>query len=180
MQSEHGWIVDNLVAVVNSSPDRAEEETVFNKNNSKTVVIKTKNYVGEYTTLQEETIHLSVTRREKELPVMRMTHITIPEPERRPRTRTPWDSDFPYLFLTSTAGPEMPQRKMNAVLSALDTPKTWTELRGEVPVSKATLASRMKQLQKMSLVDKQKQVNGTTKYTLTGVAQELRKRKPEK
>jgi hypothetical protein len=24
MQSEHGWIVDNLVAVVNSSPDRAE------------------------------------------------------------------------------------------------------------------------------------------------------------
>jgi DNA-binding HxlR family transcriptional regulator len=79
----------------------------------------------------------------------------------------------------SAAVPEMPQRKMNVVLSVLDTPKTWTELKGEVPVSKATLASRIKQLRTMKLVDKQKQENGTTKYTLTGVAQELRKRKPE-
>ena len=157
----------------------AEEETVFNKNNSKTVVIKTKNYVGEYTTLQEETIHLSVTRREKELPVTRTIRITIPEPERWPRARRPGESEFPYLFLSAT-GLEMPQRKMNVVLSALETPKTWTELKEEVPVSKATLASRIKQLQTMKLVDKQKHENGTTKYTLTGVAQELRKRKPKK
>jgi DNA-binding HxlR family transcriptional regulator len=80
----------------------------------------------------------------------------------------------------SAAVPEMPQRKMNVVLSALDTPKTWTELKGEVPVSKATLASRIKQLQTMNLIDKQRHENGTTKYTLTGVAQELRKRKPKK
>ena len=41
---------------------KAEREEVFNKNDAQTVVIKTDCYVGEFTRLNDQTIHLSIVR----------------------------------------------------------------------------------------------------------------------
>ncbi len=48
--------------------ENLKEEEVFNQNDAKTKIVKNKGYVGECTTLSGKTIHLLITRREKDEP----------------------------------------------------------------------------------------------------------------
>lgn len=45
----------------------SQEEEVFNKNNSRTIIVKAERYIGEYTKLNGKTIHLLVTRLENKM-----------------------------------------------------------------------------------------------------------------
>jgi len=162
----------------------AQQEEVFNKNNARTTIIKTKNYVGEYTKLDESTIHLSITRREKEVlmgqPIQQI--IRPYWPRRREITypdQLPRDDVYPppFYFASASEFPPLPPQKLNPLLNLLNEPRTWTELKKQVPIAKATLSTRMKTLQNMGLVEKVEAINGTTKYTLTGTGQELARRK---
>jgi len=159
---------------------REEEKEVFNKNNAKTVIFKIEGYVGEYTTLNSETIHLTITRREE-------------KPPTRISQRTPFSSSWrPSLYSVSedttsvtpqsttyyTITPPAPLwgRKGLQVLRKLEKPKTWTNLTSELKMSKATLSSHLKKFQKTGLVEKYRSPNGKTRYSLTAMGQEWKKR----
>jgi len=160
--------------------EKAQEEVVFNKHYARTVILKTKEFVGEYTTLNGKTIHFLITRHKE-------THIE-PRLRRRLRRREPRlypsrrERVIPALSMFyTTTGTETPRRlkKNFELINTLKEPKTWTSLTRETSMSKATLSNRLKQLQDLGFVDKIKFENGVTRYTLTGIGQELVKKKTE-
>ena len=55
-------VANEVVKGFLSTLEKVTEEEVFNQNGARTVVVKADDYVGEYTTLNGNTIHLSVTR----------------------------------------------------------------------------------------------------------------------
>jgi DNA-binding transcriptional ArsR family regulator len=175
--------LDAALTVINTfleRLDKAEEREVFNMNNARTAIFKVEGYVGEYTTLNGRTIHLTVTRREE---------AEKPQPLSFPQRR--WSERY-----ESTAGPatvfyttpttavsdvwrENRKRKMRKgveVLTSLEEPKTWTSLTSELKMSKATLSSSLKKFQEMGLVEKYRDPNGVTRYNLTAYGQELKKK----
>ena len=145
--------------------EQATEEEVFSKNKAKTTILKSQGYVGEYTTLNGKTIHLLITRynnnqvptRKTEQP--RFTH----PPQSSVQRVTNWGKRF--------------KRKMKKAIRVLttlqDEPKTWTDIRSRVSMSKATLSSRLKELQELQTVEKHKNRNGTVRYSLTGIGHEF-------
>ena len=154
------------------------EEVVFDKDNTKTVIIKSNGYVGEYTTLNNRTLHLLITRKEKSedraVGFPRGGNYTIDVGEQT--------TSYPIWHGEQTTSQWKCGARTNlvtqyAILNSLDTDKTWTSLRTEIPVSKATLSSHLKQLQQIKAVEKSKGTNGVTHYKRTGIGYELVKKK---
>jgi DNA-binding HxlR family transcriptional regulator/predicted ester cyclase len=179
--------MDAALTVINELLEKLEkpeeERTVFSQANARTAIFKVEGYVGEYTTLNNKTIHLTITRREEEA--------EKPQPLSFPQRR--WSERSAY---ESTAGPatvfyttpttavsdvwsenwKRRMRKGVEVLTSLEEPKTWTSLTSELKMSKATLSSSLKRFQQMGLVEKYRGPNGVTRYSLTAYGQELKKR----
>jgi hypothetical protein len=64
--------------------------------------------------------------------------------------------------------------KGKEVLSAMkEEPKTWTDLKNKLRMSKATLSNRLTEFQERGAVEKFESENGKTRYGLTGIGQEL-------
>lgn len=170
---------------------KVTEEEVFNKNNARTVIVKTEGYVGEYTTLKSKTIHLLVTRKRRQ-PSKPRRRVQQVQP---PRTFKPlrYEDAYTPLYTTTTtptpawtassdwaARQRRKMRKNIQVLNALQhKSKTWTTLKSEVPVAKATLSNRLKELQRIGAVEKATYENGSTRYILTGIGHQLLKSKPK-
>lgn len=173
---------------------KAKEEEVFNKNNARTIILKAEGFVGEYTEFNGKTIHLLITRYEKEprepqprrLPLMSRT-ATIPSlrlAEPAPSRET-YSEEIPRaLYTTSSHEPTLQRLSRRwktrfELLNILDQPKTWTLLKDEVSMSKATVASALKDLQQIGAVDRHKDENGITRYSRTGIGYQLLKQKDQ-
>jgi DNA-binding HxlR family transcriptional regulator len=163
---------------------KAKREEVFNKNNATTVILKAEGYVGEYTTLNGKTIHLLITRKEKEPEWVKPARTAIERTlERLTRERTYQTATPPETpsMLYATATPDLWREKWKnrikgpRILTALEQPKTWTDLTSELKMSKATLSSRLKNLQQLGVIEKHRDENGVTRYYATGLGQELSK-----
>jgi hypothetical protein len=159
--------MEATLALVNRFLEEIEgfdEEEVFNKDKGRTVILKTKEYVGEYTTLDGKTIHLLVTRKHtEELFTRRIEPIQLRPEYRQPST----------LQRFVNWGKRKMGKGTQVVESLRERPKTWTSLRSEVRMSKATLSSRLRELQESGIVEKSKSTNGVTRYSLTGIGQEV-------
>jgi DNA-binding HxlR family transcriptional regulator len=143
--------------------EKFDEEEVFSKGKGRTVILKTKGYVGEYTTLDGRTIHLLVTKGETEEPFVKRSGPTMRQPEsRQPST----------IQRFVNWGKRKMGKGTQVVESLRESPKTWTSIRSEVRMSKATLSSRLKELRESGVVEKSKGTNGVTRYSLTGIGQE--------
>lgn len=176
--------MDAALTVINELLEKLEkpeeEREVFNQADAKTAIFKVEGYVGEYTTLNGKTIHLTITRREKEdvkrVPWFQAV-VTAPGV---PRAETSAEEQhILYTVATSDLWSENWKRKMRKginVLYSLEEPKTWTSLTSELKMSKATLSSSLKKFQQMGLVEKYRGPNGVTRYSLTAYGQELKKR----
>jgi DNA-binding transcriptional ArsR family regulator len=176
---------DAALAVVNAFLEKLEkleeEKEVFSQANAKTIIFKVEGYVGEYTTLNNKTIHLTITRKGKEeqrIPhfpsILRATPYRFPPIE----PTTPAIAE-PSVSTAMTAVPEplwRKRKKRMQVLKSLEQPKTWTSLASELKMSKATLSASLKQFQTMGIVEKYQGTNGVTRYTLTPLGHEIKKR----
>lgn len=176
--------IDAALTVINDLLEKlenpVEEREVFNQADARTVIFKVEGYVGEYTTLNGKTIHLTITRREKE-DVKRVPWFqAIVTAPRVPRAETAAEEQhILYTAATPDLWSENWKRKMRKginVLYSLEEPKTWTSLTSELKMSKATLSSNLKKFQQMGLVEKYRGPNGVTRYSLTAYGQELKKR----
>jgi DNA-binding HxlR family transcriptional regulator len=148
--------------------ENAQEEEVFNKNKSRTVLLKTQDYVGEYTTVGGKTIHVLVTRRNSARAPAEKFDLLI----NRARERNTESTRSPIERLVNWGTRKM--KKGAPVLSELqERPRTWTDLRSDVSMSKATLSSRLKELQEHDVVEKRKDKNGVVRYSLTGIGHEI-------
>jgi len=169
-----------------------QEETVFNKDNAETVVLRGKGYVGEYTRLKDKTIHLLITRFAETHSV---PHYSINRDSDRAFSTASelgsllnhFEEEYPVFPGASEERQarksaisrffEWGKRKTSKgkeVLSSLkEEPKTWTVLRNELRMSKATLSSRLTEFQERGAVEKFESENGKTRYGLTGIGQEL-------
>jgi len=144
--------------------ENAQQEEVFNKKNSRTVLLKMRDYVGEYTSVNRRTIHLLVTRRNS--PMAPVERLDVP------LRRSVETAQSPIERLVNWGRRKM--KKGAPVLNELrEQPRTWTDLRSEVSMSKATLSSRLKDLQLHDMVEKRKDKNGVTRYSLTGIGHEM-------
>jgi hypothetical protein len=167
---------------------KAEEEEVFNKNNAKTVILKAESFVGEYTTINGKTMHLLVTRKEKE--TIKQPTAPIPYRYRETTRRLGYPaygitapSYTSYTISASDLWAENWKSQMGKgtqVLNALEQPKTWTSLTSELKMSKATLSSHLKNLQQQGTIERHRDENGVTRYYTTGLGQQLLKRKKSK
>ena len=163
--------------------EKAEEEEVFSKHNARTVIIKVEGYVGEYTTLNGKTIHLLVTRREKEQeperirPPRHEVFRDIPRRSRDPIYPTiPHPLQYATIYELSNLEAQKWTRKLKPVLNLLEEPKTWTTLASESPIAKATLSTRLKHLQQLGAVEKGEDPNGIVRYRRTAFGQQLLKK----
>jgi DNA-binding HxlR family transcriptional regulator len=146
--------------------EKAEENEVYNKNKSRTVLLKTRDYVGEYTCLAGKTIHLLLTRRNPSTAPSRRLAPVLDFPRRRTPVR-----QSPIERLVNWGKRKM--KKGAPVLEQLrERPRTWTDLRSDVAMSKATLSSRLKELQDSGIVEKHRNGNGAVRYSLTGIGHE--------
>ena len=144
--------------------EKATEERVFSKNKAKTVILRTEEYVGEYTTLKGKTIHILLTRRNPGREPIRQA---------RQRTMTPPRQSTVQRVIDwgKTFGRKM--KKATQVLTTLqDKPKTWTAIKSKARMSKATLSSRLKEMQNLGAIEKRRDENGATRYSLTGIGHE--------
>jgi DNA-binding transcriptional ArsR family regulator len=181
--------MDAALTVINELLEKlenpVEEREVFNQADARTVIFKVEGYVGEYTTLNNKTIHLTITRREKEekrVPHFPTILTATPTFHRTEDTTTAAPEQYIW-YSTSTSIPEAwsenwkrRMRKGVEVLTSLEEPKTWTSLTSELKMSKATLSSSLKRFQQMGLVEKYRGPNGVTRYSLTAYGQELKKK----
>lgn len=162
------------------------KETVFSEDNTETVVLRGKGYVGEFTRLKDKTIHLLITRSVD-------TNFGPLFPSRHePRLASINADRVVSLDAGMAYGTSEGQRarrsaisrffnwgkrksgKGKEVLSALkEEPKTWTNLKTELDMSKATLSSRLSEFQERGAVERHEGENGKTRYGLTGIGQEL-------
>jgi DNA-binding HxlR family transcriptional regulator len=154
---------------------RFKGETVFTGKKTETVVLHGDGYVGEYTCLEGKTIHLLVTRSTNARYNNNVNEL-----------RSPADLT-PHFRRTGNGQPQREsavQRFLNwgkrktskgkEVMAALDQePKTWTDLENGLVMSKATLSSRLKELQKHGVVVKYEGSKGTSRYGLTAMGQDL-------
>lgn len=174
---------------------KASEEEVFNKNNARTVIVKTEDYVGEYTTLETKTIHLLITRKSKK-PARPQRRIPMPltqPPTSIPSPRT-YEEQYTPIYTTTAEPPAFyyanvatdnwtrrQQRQVKKRFQVLNTlknkPKTWTTLKSELPMAKATLSASLKDLRRIGAVEKSIHENGVTRYCLTGFGHEMLKNK---
>jgi DNA-binding MarR family transcriptional regulator len=144
--------------------EKAQEEEVFNKNKARTILLNTQDYVGEYTSVDGRTIHLLVTRRNPAKAPVERFDLTI--------RRNSESTRSPIQRLVNWGKRKM--KKGAPVLNELkERPRTWTDLRSEVSMSKATLSSRLKELQEHDVVEKRKDKNGVVRYSLTGIGHEI-------
>jgi len=151
---------------------KAEQNEVFNKNDAKTVILKTEGFVGEYTSLKGKTIHFLVARHKEthERPPITPQRIFTSTPLRQEYQQTT-DRETPLetMFTTSAIPRNFKPEKNYGILSSLKSePKTSTSLTSEVPISKATLSKHLKNFQNLGMIEKQKGENGITRYLLTG------------
>ena len=163
-----------------------EEREVFSKANARTVIFKVEGYVGEYTTLNDKTIHLTITRREEETEKLRPRPLRTSFPADFLRRSEPYETTAgALLYATPTTAvsdvwSENWKRRMRKgveVLTSLEEgPKTWTNLTSELKMSKATLSSSLKNFQQMGIVEKYRGTNGVTRYSLTAYGQELKRK----
>jgi len=183
--------LDAALTVINAFLEKLEkleeEREVFNEANARTVIFKVEGYVGEYTTLNDKTIHLTITRREKEGPISQSPSILGAIPYRPTRTENTTSVSEPASIFYSTSVTSEPglwrenwkrrMRKSEDVLTSLEEgPKTWTKLTSELKMSKATLSSSLKNFQQMGIVEKYRGTNGITRYGLTAYGQELKRK----
>lgn len=173
--------------------ETAKEEEMFKEEDARTVIIKLEGYVGEYTQLNGKTVHLLVTRCEKEaeepqpLQLSGRRYTTFhfrPEEPTAARTHPHWEepSTVFYTVGATESTPQKPSRRWKTrweLLRTLDKPKTWTSLVNEVPRAKATVASSLRDLQQIGAVEKRKDENGITRYSLTGIGYQLLKKKED-
>jgi DNA-binding HxlR family transcriptional regulator len=151
--------------------EKAQGEEVFTRNNARTILLKTQDYVGEYTSVSGKTIHLLVTRRNSTRAPLEMFGL--------PARRNPETAKSSIERLVNWGRRKM--KKGAPVLNELkERPRTWTDLRSEISMSKATLSSRLKELQEYNVVEKSKDKNGAVRYSLTGIGHEiLRANRPD-
>lgn len=153
-------IKDFLKAIEN-----VKEEQVFSKNHAKTAILRTQDYVGEYTSLNEKTIHLLMTRARSPRTQSRTIEPFL-------SSRAPQESTFERILEWGRRFKSKAKKGMHVLTALQDKPKTWTSLRSTARMSKATLASRLKELQELGAVEKSKDENGITRYSLTGMGHE--------
>jgi DNA-binding transcriptional ArsR family regulator len=191
--------MDAALTVINELLEKlgkpVEEREVFRQANARTAIFKVEGYVGEYTTLNGKTIHLTITRREKkseknapQFPAALTTPrseetTTAPTFPRTEETTTAAPGQYVW-YSTSTSIPEAwsenwrrKMRKGINILNSLEQPKTWTSLTSELKMSKATLSSSLKKFQQMGLVEKHRGANGVTRYYVTALGAYLKSRK---
>lgn len=153
----------------------AKEETVYKTKIAETRIIKTEHYVGGYTKLHGKTIHITITR--KTAPPLKEEKILFPQswlPQRQ--SRRPAFPEVRYPLYYRLATPKL-EKKLDPLLNALTKPKTWTQLKNELPLAKATLSARIKFLQHLGLVEKRRFPNGKTRYQLTALGKTIKKQK---
>jgi DNA-binding transcriptional ArsR family regulator/predicted ester cyclase len=181
--------MDAALTVINSFLEKLEkpeeEREVFSQANARTVIFKVEGYVGEYTTLNGKTIHLTITRRE-EAEKPRPLSVRLPAELSRRSERPAYESTAgpsTVFYTTPTTAVsdvwrewKKRMKKGVEVLTSLEEPKTWTSLTSELKMSKATLSSSLKKFQQMGLVEKYRGPNGVTRYSLTAYGQELKKK----
>jgi len=150
------------------------EETVYSAKNTETIVLRGNGYVGEYTLLDGKTIHLLVTRspnaRRDDKPRENLNIGNIANYFRTESERTPQESAVQRFFKWG----KRKTSKGKEVMTVLDEePKTWTDLENNLEMSKATLSSRLKELQERGVVEKSEGSNGSSRYGLTAMGQDL-------
>jgi len=151
----------------------AAEEEVFNQNSARTVLLNAESFVGEYASLNGKTIHLLIARKEKELargPPSRGVWYGPLEPLDHSR------SEYRYETTVLTANVSPPPRRRDkwaVVLDCLDQPKTWSNLTHDIDLSKATLSTRLKDLQSIGAVEKQTHSNGKVRYARSAYGEYL-------
>ena len=169
--------------------ERAEEEEVHRMEKARTVLLKAEGLAGEFTELNGATINLILTRTEgkraeqgRERRPTRPTWINIMMTAPRQREPQTPQTAQDWIHSVLSEPPIYPKRRkgLYPLLDQLEQPKTWTSLKSKVPMSQATLASKLSQLQQAGAVEKQRDDNGITRYTLTGYGHYLREKKEVK
>ena len=151
---------------------RFKEETVYARKKTETVVLRGSGYVGEYTCLEGKTIHVLVTR---SADAKYNDNVKERVRDYRPvfRMASPVNSGESSVQRFFNWG-KRKTSKGKEVMTALNLePKTWTDLESKLEMSKATLSSRLKELQERGVVEKYGASNGTYRYGLTAIGQDL-------
>ena len=163
------------------------ETEVFKGKNTYTKLLEGNGIVGEYTVLNNNTIHLMVTRAEKpfakpkrkiHLPLLTVFH-EVPETRQVRGRATPFRREiegerpttyFMHLIDTTRTRDRRVEKTLYKVLETLkEKPLTWAEIVGILihKVSSATISRRLKNGINQGLITKTLRENGKPAYTLT-------------
>ncbi len=163
---------------------KCTEHKVYEDEGTTTCLLESDKIAGEYTTLDNEVIHLFVFRKERKekikpirmreyrIPVVRTLHrLTTPR-------ITPGVATYPILPVFSTIKLETKRNyKTESVIQALkEGPLTWKELMDKVKMAKATLSDRLRKLMSEGYITKILRDNGKEAYVLTAKGHELAKK----
>ena len=151
---------------------KAEKEKVYQDENTETFLIKSEKIAGEYTTLNGKTIHLIVSRIEKQ----GSKSETLPRTRERIRLldeiRSALDqiNEDPWSKYSKQPWNEWFRRKGSYTLldTISETPKTWKDLERRLDLSPRTLSRRLREAEELGLIyRKPRLTNGRMTYRLT-------------
>lgn len=178
-------VKDSITAFIEKARN-VEESEVYEKDGTKTAMITNDEIVGEYTILNDEPIHLLLTRKEKEeprprerpmAPLIRRTWTTY-EPSTAVETKSTTGTPAYSFFVTTSAPTHYFNRKdaFKFLSSIKKEPKTWAQLEPKFR-STHTLQRRVKEALSLGLVERKiRETNGKPTYTLTALGQETLKK----
>lgn len=160
---------------------QTEEKVVWRKRKAETVQMEKDDYVGEYTTLNGDVIHLIVTRKnvsfqQPQTHEFQYTFHETRQPEHRDVTPR-----YVTSYYTSSVKPERLEsffKRKGSVkfLKTLREPKTWKDLERNVNVSSRTLSKLTKNAANLGLVEKKLRGNGRVVYHLTDFGDKVKRK----
>jgi len=177
-------VVSNLSAFLEKAK-KGEEQEVLKNNGAKTTLIKGE-IIGEYTLLNNRSIHLLLTRKEKEPTQpsgpLALGYSEVFRERRTPRTQETVEGTPSVLY--TTVGPITPERifkrrgSYEFLSSLADGPKTWKDLEQNTSFkSTNTLARRTKEALTLGLANKTIRLeNGREIYKITPAGQDALKK----
>jgi len=161
---------------------KSEKEKVHEYKNTATYMIKGKNIVGEYTTLNNKTIHLIASRTEHGLQKRQTSyHHPLSVISNQIPTEPPYSYKTPKTWFTELYAKETNwfyrKGSYHLLESISKKPKTWKDLERNLDISTRTLAKRIKEAETLGLINRKPRItNGRTTYILTNKGKETLKK----